>query len=889
MPSLLLRVSLVVAACCLAILPAAKAASDIVLDPEAEQIQIVQSSIMLPDPRRKFSTSAILRGDLDHQFQDINNGVLPVNGAWFKFTLRNDSNQSLRRVLSYMDPMMREARLYQAPGTNPDEGLIGSTGTAKIYTLRIDSYAIETYYLFLDAPLANYELVLAEPVYYVEQRIFSTQASHLFYGAALGIFLYTLILLVTTGLPIYLWFGISIVAYTFTWAIRDGSALAFLPELEASTRDLLPWVSINLSCIAFAKFFAEFMNLKEHRPAANNVIKVYVAIWIGLLPLELFVQTNHVVVMLALVNISFAIFQLALLLPMALNRQRDALFYLGGYSVTLIAFVFKSLIAADLFSSQGSPTLLAIESYGLHLGQFVWMIVMTYALGNRFRIISDKQVEATRESQSKSSFLATMSHEIRTPMNGVLGMTELLGSTSLDHQQKNYVSTIYGSASALLTILDDILDYSKIQSGKLELERIPINLYQFISETVPIFAAMSQEKRVPLIVSIDDSLPDQIWGDPTRIRQIVVNLLGNAFKFTSDGYIELNIWKQETELWISIRDTGIGISEIDQQHIFANFSQADTSTNRKFGGSGLGLSICRDLATIMGGNINVLSKPGVGSEFVVRLPIFNVSDRTLSELIPRSIKKLHVLVCEPEEKKRLSLAKTMTGWGLKVTTVDSAADLTSALEQEDRVDAVLTPTPDPLLKQSSHQSLAIIQLTTVLTPRDQTKAVDYVLEEPISPGTLLLCLEELFCKALVKPIEAEAKAVSPNLSDIRVLVAEDNEINQRVICGMLKKFGIYPTVAKDGSEAYQHYLEKQSDQDPFDLILMDCEMPQVDGYEATRLIREYESKSGNHVEIVALTANVLPEHRKKAKAIGMDEFLTKPVRLADLQQIFGEL
>ncbi len=896
MHSLLLRASLVAASIfCLAGLPDAYAAGDVLLDPDADQINVIGSAMIFPDPRRKFSTTAILRGDLDHRFRDSSQEQLPVNGAWLKFSLRNDSDQTLIRVLSYQDPMMREARLYHAAGTNPDQELIGSSGTARAYSLRINSHSTESYYLFLDAPLANYDLILAEPVYYVGQRILRTQASHLFYGASLGIFLYAVILLVTTKLPIYLWFGSSILAYTITWAIRDGSALAFLPELEPNMRDLLPWVCVNLSCIAFARFFTEFFDLRVHSPASHNIVKIYIAVWVGMLPLELFIQTNYVVELLALVNISFILVQLWILLPMALDRQRDALFYLGGYSVTLLAFTIIGLNSIGLLS--GSAALAASESYGPRLGQFVWMIVMTYALGDRFRIMSDKHVEATRESQSKSSFLATMSHEIRTPMNGVLGMTELLGNTPLNTQQNNYVSTIYSSASALLTILDDILDYSKIQSGKLELERISIDLYQFVSDTVPVFAAMSEEKQVPLIVNIDENLPNRIWGDPTRIRQIVVNLLGNAFKFTTEGHIELNLSVQASELVLSVRDTGIGISESDQQHIFANFSQADRSTNRKFGGSGLGLSICRDLTSIMGGNINVVSEPGNGSNFIVKLPMSPVTEESLLESIPIKITQLHALVCEPRNSNSNSLAKTMLGWGLKVTTVKNIIEMRDALEAQDNIDVVLTPILDPLYNKSSKPY--VIQLTTISTPRDQIIEVDYVLEEPFSPGPLLFALTELFGNEFNSRRANQAKSTSrehetetgpgPSISDIRVLVAEDNEINQRVICGMLKKLGIDPTLAKDGSEAYKYYLEQKTDQTPFDLILMDCEMPEVDGYEATRMIREYEINSGDHVEIVALTANVLPEHRKKAHDIGMDEFLTKPVRLADLQQIFSSL
>ncbi|MGK0463360.1 MAG: signal transduction histidine kinase, partial [Candidatus Azotimanducaceae bacterium] len=658
--------------------------------------------------------------------------------------------------------------------------------------------------------------------------------------------------------------------------------------LQANTRDLIWWFCINLSSIAFAKFFAEFLLLKERWPSLNTGINLFIAIWVVLLPLEFYIQTNLLVILLTVVNTSFFLFQLCALVPMALAKQRDALFYAGGYSATLLIFAFMGMQGMGLYND--ATLLNQIVSYGPQFGQFVWMMVMTYALGERFRKTSEKQEEATRESQAKSSFLATMSHEIRTPMNGVLGMTELLNNTRMDTQQKNYVSAIYSSAAALLTILDDILDYSKIQSGKLELERIPIDLNRFTSDTVLVFAAMSQQKKIPLLVNIDNTLPVAVWGDPTRIRQIVVNLLGNAFKFTSDGQIALNFYRENSNLVIAIRDTGIGISEHDQQHIFSTFSQADKSTNRKFGGSGLGLSICRDLCNIMSGSITVNSEAGIGSEFIVRLPMGDSDDEILLDIVPEKIRQLHALIYEPIDAKRQSLAKTMEDWGIQVFNAANIDEAKAVIHKQPELDVILTTTPVATRDLSTDQNFLVIQLARTSKSHQQASdGVDYVLEEPICPGALLTCLEELFCSVSATDVIEEEPMYGPRPSDLRVLVAEDNEINQKVICGMLNRLGIQPTLANNGDEAYRYYLQQQTNRNPFDLILMDCEMPQVDGYDATRLIRAYESEGDSHVEIVALTANVLPEHRKKAHDIGMDQFLTKPIRLADLQQLFSNL
>ena len=894
MPTLLLRVfPITIWFFAMLVGPHVLASDQVNLDAKTESLRIIYHSTMLADPQRKYSTSAILRGDLDREFQPVTtqSGRLPVNGAWFKFTLHNETNRSLQKILNFETTMMREARLYKAPRAEAEHSITSSQGGIEIFPIELNSFAIETYYLFLDAPLPDYSLSIVEPLHHVRDIVNQARTSHLFYGASLGIFLYALILLATTRLPSYLWFASSVLTYTLTWATRDGSALEYFPDPGMNVRDGLPWIFLILSCISFAKFFSEFLDLKDQWPGANNVTNGFVAIWLGVLPLDFFVQTNYVVEVLSSISFVFVIFQLSILIPLAMQRQRDAIFYLYGYSVTLCVFAIIFATQIGLLNLSGSALLNSIETTGLHLGQFVWMIVMTFALGDRFRELSDKQQEATRESQSKSSFLANMSHEIRTPMNGVLGMTELLNNTEMNSQQKTYVSTIYSSASALLKILDDILDYSKIQSGKLELERLRIDLYQFVADTVLVFAAMSRDKKVPLVINIDENLPAEIWGDPTRLRQILVNLLGNAFKFTSEGYIAVNLYRRGGDLVMSIRDTGVGISAEDQHHIFATFSQADISTNRKFGGSGLGLSICKDLLGVMGGSISVTSEPGIGSDFIVRCPIESMGEKTFLDNIPSEIRLLSALVYEPIESKRNSIVRILQGWGIAVKSATTIEDARHIMGSDANLRFVLTNMPATLtdLKGCTGKGPKLIQLATVSSNREKSAGVDCVIEEPVSPGNLLNALQELFCEEFLVKAGPSAEPVNPRPSHLQVLVAEDNEINQRVICGLLNKLGVEPVVANNGNEAFRHFCDRQAGEQPFHLILMDCEMPQVDGYEATRLIRDHESINGSHVDIVALTANVLPEHRKKAQEMGMDEFLTKPVRLAELQHLLSNL
>ena len=696
-------------------------------------------------------------------------------------------------------------------------------------------------------------------------------------------------------------------------AMAVGVALVLIPLAQIDT----PAKSVIVTAIPVVGGFVLALHPLWADGTAFGVIASAVITILGgalvLLPWERIPRYLHAVSPIGALAVAFALeIQFGLSIVRAFPFVLLPLIFLALYYATIEFAIGAALAVADLIlvtginPASGDPAAALLE--GLLLVAFGILVrrVVTQLEANREAAVmaeaqksvllsdlSQRNQDLQELTRLKSEFLATMSHEIRTPLSGVIGMTGLLMETELTPEQREYVETIRTSGDALLEIINYILDFSRIEAGRVRLETVDFSPRYVVEEAVELFAEAAANKGIELVLDVAADVPEAVIGDPGRVRQVLINLIGNAVKFTETGEIVVRAGKREAKgpgvaVHFEVIDTGVGLTREEADRIFAVYSQLDSSTTRRHGGAGLGLAIARMLTELMGGEMGVDSEKGKGSRFWFTALFREAAQKVRRPQTTAPLAGLSIAIIDDNRTNRTILERYVTSWGMRGRSFDSGhealREMRRASHGEDPFEVAIVDLMMPELdgaavaaavrSDEALRSLAVILLTSAGKSEKDIPGVDAEMVKPVRPSQLFDVLQTVLGERPSHGAsEALARAPVMRGQGARVLVVDDNAANQKVALRMIERLGYRGDVAGTGAEA-----TAMVGRGHYDAVLMDCQMPEMDGYEASRQIRHNE-RGGRRMPIIAMTADAVADERDRCLAAGMDDYITKPIKL----------
>jgi signal transduction histidine kinase/CheY-like chemotaxis protein len=878
----------------LAYTPFTAAQSPVTLTPETTAIDLVPHVVWAYAPERNWQLSRAR----DYDYQPLVNARFGHRDEviWLKTRLHNQSAQALSLVFDSGYMHNEEVRYFIVDADNKkllDAGVLGIA-----YPLR--ERAIPTIDIVFPLTLTagqQVEIYLAyssrfmidlHPAIYSVSQFYQQESAHKnlsigLYGIVVGLVIYSMMFVAYVKEPKYGLFVFFMLAWVGQMMATDGFIYLFWPyQWLGAYPPQFFYVLVGVSVIAMSTFCLSYLNLKYFESVWSYVHVGLIVFGIVFVCLATQLPPSSLISFYFPTVLTICITSVASVWRVYRAGQTVALEFLFfvGFMVSMLAsfmitgFDFsKSMIRFVLIF----PALMFFISIGTRINE----------LKNQSKLLIRDAELAQSAAEFRSNFLAAMSHEIRTPMNGVIGMAQVLGKTQLDKAQRQYLNIINISGKALMAVINDILDFSKLESGTATLQLRPVVLDELVDECIAIFSTYEIGRDVVFSVVVDPAAPASFDGDTARLKQVLINLLGNAFKFTTHGFIRFEVSVQKKDvgdyLRFAVIDSGLGIKQEDIDRLFTPFAQVDSTITRKVGGTGLGLSICKHLVDLMGGDISVVSEFGRGSTFAVALPLqAGATAQTMAEKFSRPCWQQKKVLMIGADNLFAPTAVNLRAWGLTVEMADQAAAAEYLAKDFALVfvDVTLLATISSLLE--SVRGLVLVGNSEDLAASDWPGAVPaQQLLQPIQFCDLCRTLEQVFDT----PVAGSVKSSEPVFVGVRLWAAEDNPVNQLVIRGLLSTLSISCDVFENGEALLLHY-QQVADANPVArpaAILMDCEMPLMDGFTATQKIRQYEQQRGlSPIPIIGLSAHALAEFRDKGLAKGMNAYLTKPVKLDEL-------